>query len=219
MPKTLIDRLNEGRQYRNTQRMEYRQQENGDGYVTGYATTFDEEYELYSYDNWEGYRVHIFESVDPHAFDQCSMDDCIMQYNHEGRVFARVSNDTLDIMPDSHGLRINAYLAGTETGRQLLEEIRGGYTTKMSFGFSVKKREATKEVDDENKIINVRVKITGISRLWDVSAVSLPANDGTEISARSYVDGVMDELAQEWRRADEIKKQKQRIKILTEVLL
>jgi len=125
------------------------------------------------------------------------MSDVIMQYDHQGRVFARNSNGTLEINTDDHGLFMSADLSGTEIGRQLFEEIKGGYTNKMSFGFTVDedKREVTE--NRENGTVDVLRTITKIRKLYDVSAVSLPANDGTEISARSYCDGVIAELEAE----------------------
>ena len=183
----------------------------------GYATTFNDPYELFQFDNWEGYRVYFFEQVAPEAFDDCDMSDTIMQYNHEGRVFARISNKTLALRTDTHGLFVEANLGGTEIGRQLYEEIKGGYTNRMSFGFTVKKSDRSEERDEENKVIKILRTITKISRLWDVSAVSIPANDGTEISARSWCDGVIAELTEEFRKAEEAAKIKTRIKTLSEV--
>ena len=100
--------------------------------VRGYASTFNDPYTLYEDDEWR-----FVEVVDARAFDNTDMSDVIMQYDHEGRVFARMSNNTLTVVPDEKGLLIEANLGGTELGRQLFEEIEGGYTNKMSFGFSV----------------------------------------------------------------------------------
>ena len=183
--------------------------ENNEKIVDGYATVFNEEYTLYSY---AGYEVR--ESFDPAAFDETDMSDVIMQYDHEGRVFARGSNGTLTVKPDQHGLRIRADLGGTEIGRDLYEEIEGGYTNRMSFGFTVAKDSRTEDRDDENKVITITRTITGISKLWDVSAVSIPANDGTEISARSYCDGVIAELTEEFRKAEERNQKIKRAKAL-----
>ena len=215
--KTIMQRLNEGRSYRKAQPFEIRQQNGDRREVTGYATTFNEPYELFCYDNWEGYRVHVMEQVDPGAFASCDMSDTIMQYNHEGRVYARVSNGTLKLRIDQHGLFVEADLSGTEIGRQLYEEIRDGYTNRMSFGFRISKDKRETERDEENKVITVTRTITGISKLYDVSAVSIPANDGTEISARSYVDGVIAWLTEERRSAENRERQKKKIKLLTEV--
>lgn len=219
MSKTIEEKLGEGRQYRNMRNFEVRAKvdETSEMIAEGYATTFNEPYELMQWDDWDGYRVHFLEQVDPGAFKETDMSDVIMQYNHEGRVFARTSNKTLELRTDEHGLFISANLGGTEIGRGLYEEIKGGYTNRMSFGFTVSKDTRTEERDEENKVRTITRTITGISKLWDVSAVSIPANDGTEISARSWCDGVIAELQEEFRKAEEIEKQRKRIRILCEV--
>lgn len=170
--------------------IEAREEQNGEKIVEGYATTYNREYSLYNDGSYE-----VKEQIDRGAFDDAETKDTIMQYNHEGRVFARISNGTLQLSSDEHGLKIRANLGGTEIGRQLYEEIKGGYTTKMSFGFTVAKQERTEEKDN-GKII-IHRKITGIRKLYDVSAVSLPANDTTEISARNFSEGVIAEVEQE----------------------
>lgn len=215
--KTIEEKLKENRSYRDTQKFEIRMdEERSDAKVVrGYATTFNEPYELMQLDDWNGYRVHFMEQIAPEAFNECDMSDVIMQYNHEGRVFARTSNQTLSLRTDAHGLLVEADLSGTEIGRGLYEEIKGGYTNRMSFGFTVSKDSRVEEKDDENKVRTITRTITGIKKLWDVSAVSIPANDGTEISARSWCEGVIAELTEEFRKAEVTRKQKQKIRILT----
>lgn len=219
IPKDLMRKLDEGRQYRDidVSGFERRSDEGGEKVVTGYATIFDEPYELYRI-AYGGEVYIVREQVDSHAFDECDMGDVIMQYNHEGRVFARTSNGTLEVKPDAKGLAIRANLGGTELGGQVYEEIDGGYTTKMSFGFTVgaDKRDRTEERDEESGVttINVLRTITRISKLYDVSAVSLPANDATSISARSFADGVIEELKQERLAAEKRERQRKAIKVL-----
>ena len=222
VPKTILQKLDEGRQYRDIQNIGIEKRADGEQEktVTGYATTFNEPYELYR-SVWDGYTYIVLEQVDPHAFDDTDMTDVIMQYNHEGRVFARTSNGTLELDPDEHGLHIRANLGGTEIGRQLYEEIEGGYTDKMSFGFRVgkDKREETEERDNETGTTTVTVlrTILTISKLYDVSAVSIPANDGTSISSRNFAEGVIEEVRKEIAEREKRERQKKRIKILTEV--
>ena len=179
--------------------------------VTGYATTFDEPYTLYDDGEYE-----VREVIDPSAFDNCDMSDVILQYNHEGRVFARLSNGTLKLDIDKpNGLKIDADLGGTELGREVYEEIKGGYTNKMSFGFTVE--EDKREIVEEGDNVRVMRTILNIGKLYDVSAVSIPANDGTAISARSYGVECINEVAEEFRKRNERKAQIERIKALTEV--
>ncbi len=220
--KTILAKLDEGRQYRDidVSSFEHRAEEDGEKTVTGYATTFNQPYELYR-DAYGGNVYIVKEQVDPAAFENTDMSDVIMQYNHEGRVFARVTNGTLELDPDEHGLHIRANLGGTEIGRQLFEEIEGGYTTKMSFGFRVgkDKREQTEERDEETGAVTVTVlrTILEFSKLYDVSAVSLPANDATSISARNYGEGVIAEIKQELLAREARERQKRKIRLLMEV--
>ena len=174
--------------------------------VAGYASTFNEPYVLYE-DEDLVYR----EQVDRSAFDDTDMDDVIMQYNHEGRVFARITNNTLRVSPDDKGLFIEADLGGTELGRQLFDEIRGGYTDKMSFGFIVSADEELRTKDEDGRVDILRT-IKGISKLFDVSAVSIPANNGTSIgvSTRSRIDGVIEEVRAERLEAEKIELERRR---------
>lgn len=182
----VLEKIQNGRQYRNMQLVIRKKEDSNEEsfLVRGYATTYNEPYALYSDEE-----IEIREQVDTSAFDDCDMSDVIMQYDHEGRVFARISNNTLSLTSDEHGLLIEADLGGTTIGKQLYEEIKGGYTSKMSFGFTVDD-DAVEEFTEGKKRIYLRT-ITRIGKLYDVSAVSLPANDGTEISARSFCDGVI----------------------------
>lgn len=184
----LLDKIKSGRDYRTMQMIA---SEEADSYnVRGYATTFEAPYVLLQDGN-----VTVMEVVDRNAFEGCDMDDVIMQYDHTGRVFARTSNDTLKLSTDDHGLLVNAYLGGTEIGRGLYGEIKGGYTSKMSFGFRVADDAITSEEKDDKVVYTRRIK--RFQKLYDVSAVSLPANDGTEISARSLRDGEIAKLEAE----------------------
>lgn len=180
--------------------------------VTGYATTFDEPYTLYSDGDYE-----VREVIDPSAFDNCDMSDVIMQYNHEGRVFARLSNGTLKLNIDkSKGLEIDADLDGTELGRQVYEEIKGGYTNRMSMGFKVdKSADVWTRQETEGKTIKER-RVMSVVKLYDVSAVSIPANPGTSIEARSIdalVNGVIDELRAERLEIERLETERKRAEI------
>lgn len=190
------------------------EQETEEKRVTGYATTFNEPYVLFEDDD-----IVYREQVDPKAFDETDMTDVIMQYDHEGRVFARTNNNTLTVTPDDKGLYIEADLGGTEIGRQLFDEIRGGYTDKMSFGFIVDKDEELR-TDAEDGRVDILRTITGISKLFDVSAVSIPANDGTSIgvSTRGRIDGVIDEIRTERSEAEKLKLEKLRTEVRARAL-
>lgn len=193
LTEKLKQKLNDGREYR---AMMMDVVEADDYTVEGYATTFESPYHLY----FDSKGRDVKEEVSRDAFLNTDMSDVIMQYDHEGRVFARLSNGTLELNTDEHGLKVRAYLGGTEIGRNLYEEIKGGYTNKMSFGFTVAKDKVEQDGDGFLR------SILSIGKLFDVSAVSLPANNLTEISARSHCDGAIAEIDEEIHRLEEEKR-------------
>lgn len=175
--------------------------------VKGYASTFNQPYTL-----WEDDEFVVQEQVDSKAFDGADMSDVIFQYNHEGRVFARVSNGTLNVAVDDTGLSIEADLGGTDIGQQLFQEIRGGYTTKMSYGYTVNGSEWEERKLEDGRTLELRT-ITQINKVFDVSAVSIPANNATSISVRNLSDGVISEVKAERLKALELERRKLQTKL------
>lgn len=149
--------------------------------VKGYASTF-ERYELYN----DGETV-VYEQFSPDAFDEADMSDVVFLYNHEGMVYARQKNGTLKLSVDNHGLLSEADLGMTTQSRELFEAIESGLIDQMSFAFVV-------DVDEYDQQTRTRT-IKKVRKVYDVSAVSIPANPTTDIatvSARDYFHGVME---------------------------
>ncbi len=170
-----------GREIRVFSSFELKEQRSEDGenqdYVHGVPVVFNTPTCLWEYEG-----VKFYEQIDRHAFDNCDMSDVIFNYNHGGRVAARIRNNTLKLSLNDVCMEMNAYLGGTEYGRNLLEDIRGGYIDKMSFAFVV-------DVDgDEYDAATHTRTIKRIKKLYDVSAVDIPAYDTTSISARSFFE-------------------------------
>lgn len=156
-------------------------EEQKDYKVVGYASTFA------PYVMFEDGDTKYYERIEPTAFDESDMSDVIFLYNHEGMVYARQKNGTLDISIDEHGLKVVADLSTTEQSRQMYEQIRSGLIDQMSFAFTVRE-------DSYDRETHTRI-IRKIGKVYDVSAVSIPANpdtDITTISARDYFNGVIE---------------------------
>lgn len=176
------------REYRNMLQVEVTTEEinkriDSEYYVEGYATTWDA-YPLLEVDG-----ITYYEKIDPNAFDEADFSDVIMQYDHSGRVYARSSNGTLIVEPNERGLFICADLSKSEGARELYREIKEGLITKMSWAFT-----ASGEGYDRDTRTR---SITKVKKIYDVSAVSIPANNTTEITARSYIEGVINKEHQE----------------------
>ncbi len=144
-------------------------------YVHGVPVVFNTPTCLFEYEG-----VKFYEQIDRHAFDNCDMSDVIFNYNHGGRVAARIRNNTLKLAINDVGMEMDAFLGGTQFGRDLLEDIRGGYIDKMSFAFVV-----AEDGEEYDSATHTRT-ITRIKKLYDVSAVDIPAYDTTSISARDF---------------------------------
>ena len=77
-----------------------------------------------------------------------------------------------------------ADLSKSRAAKDMYEEISNGLITKMSWAFTVKE-------DSYDRDTHTRT-ILKVKKVYDVSAVSIPANADTDISARSYFDGVIE---------------------------
>jgi len=157
---------------------------NSDFYVEGFATTFNTPYMVWEYDG-----ISYYEVVDRNALFGADMSDVIMQYDHAGTVFARNKMPAgkppcLMIEPQESGLFIAADLGIIDEARKLYASIEAGLVNKMSWAFRVLE-------DAYNKETRTRT-ILKIKKVYDVSAVSYPANGDTDITARSYFDGVIE---------------------------
>ncbi|MFB9330101.1 HK97 family phage prohead protease [Paenibacillus aurantiacus] len=162
-------------------------------YVEGYAVRFNEPTVLYEYGDQQ-YK----EKVHPDALREADMTDVIFNYNHGGKVMARTRNKTLELKIDSKGLFIRARLDGTEEGRKLYEEIRGGYIDRMSYAYTTKET----SYDSETRTRNV----LRIKKVYDVSAVDIPAYDSTSISARSAFESEIEKEKQAAAAAEKRKR-------------
>lgn len=192
--------IRENREYRSIP-MEIRMEQREDGessfLVEGYASTFE------PYVMFEDEGIQYKEQIDPKAFEECDMSDVIFVRDHAGTVFARTKNGTLELSIDEHGLFTRTDLSKTASAREMYEEIKAGMYSQMSFAFTVRE-------DSYDRETHTRT-ISKINKLFDVSAVSFPANPGTDISAttRSFFDGVIEmERAERLAHEQELKEAK-----------
>lgn len=148
--------------------------------VEGYASTF-EPYVLMTIDGTD-----YSERIEPTAFEGADLSDVVFRVDHEGPVYARSSAGTVNVWSDEHGLAQKTDLGRTQRARELFADIEAGNYPQMSFAFTV----ADEHYD---KATHTRV-IEKIAKVYDVSAVSFPANPTTELSiaTRDYFNGVIE---------------------------
>lgn len=202
--------IKDNREYRTMElrKAEVQEGEEKNYVVEGYATTFGDTYELYRDGNYI-----VMENVDKDAFKDTDMTDVIFQIDHQGRVYARTRNGSLDLSTDEHGLKTRTDLGLTESSRSVFEDIDAGLYDRMSFAFTVTKDSYTEEEREDGTVILTR-SILSIGKLYDVSAVSFPANPNTDISARSKdaIDGEIKRFEAERLQAQRIKESRQALR-------
>ena len=140
--------------------------------VEGYAAVFNEQADIGGY---------FREQIAPGAFDEAiGRDEVVFLFNHNSdTVMARTSAGNLELRQDDHGLHIKAKLMADDPDAQrLTAKMRAGNVNKMSFAFMPE----VQEWDDSG---NIPLRTITKAALYDVSAVTEPAYDGTEIGLRS----------------------------------
>lgn len=146
--------------------------EDGNGIrVSGYAAVFDQEADI---GGW------FREKIAPGAFtDAIGRDDVVFLINHAGLPLARTRSGTLTLSQDDHGLRMETVLDAADPDVQsIIGKMRRGDLDKMSFAFKP-------EVQEWDETQDPPLRTITRATLFDVSIVTTPAYDGTEIGIRS----------------------------------
>ena len=144
--------------------------------MTGYAAVFGERTAIGPLDRW-GWEEVVEAGAFSAALDR--RDDVTFLIDHEGLPLARTSSGTLMLAQDQRGLRVETELDPQDPDVQrILPKMRRGDLSKMSFAFI-----AEKETWDESG--DHPLRSIGSVRLFDVSIVTDPAYQGTEIGLRS----------------------------------
>jgi HK97 family phage prohead protease len=124
------------------------------------------------------------ERILPGAFGDAVEGDVAALYNHDsGAVLGRTTAGTLRLREDDHGLAIEVDLPNTTVANDLRENLRLKNIRGMSFGFNVPKGGDSWDFESE-------MPVRTISKLdvAEVSVVTFPAYDATEVALRSLDD-------------------------------
>lgn len=155
--------------------------------VAGYAAIFGEE------TNVGGMFVEVIQRG---AFKNAiGRDDVVFLINHHGLPLARSRAGTLKLTEDERGLYMETELDASDPDvARIVPKMQRGDLDKMSFAFWPEKQ----EWDDTGDI--PRRTITEAA-LYDVSIVTTPQYDGTEIGLRSLQEhrSASQESLQAWR--------------------
>lgn len=149
------------------------------GTLVGYAAVFNSESRQLQVRG-----VPFTESISPGAFkDTLESGAEVFAFNQHDRheVLARRSAGTLRLEEDTRGLRVEIDLVDTQRSRDLLTDVKAGNIRSMSFGMPAKSIRDAWTMRDGMARRTIRS-----ASLKEVSAVTEPAYDATELTARSF---------------------------------
>mgnify|MGYP001203681621 FL=1 len=128
-------------------------------------------------------------------------------FNHNPDfLLGRVGAGTLRLYDDDHGLRVEIDPPDTPTGREVVELIRRGDIYGMSFGF-IPTRVSWEQADESGLGLRVVEDVD----LVDVSPVTYPAYEQTEVGIRSSAEAVMQERTRQLRSAYQVMRMRLRL--------
>lgn len=151
--------------------LEVRQADDAARRIEGYATTFNQSYNLY----W------FHEVVHKGAFERTIEEDAQVFLNaHDlGQVLGNTRNDTFHLAEDDHGLRIVVALPDTHAGRDMYEMVRSRYIDGLSIGFEI-----LDEDWDFPSNGGIPIRHLRLLKLFEASLTAFPANPHTEIDTQ-----------------------------------
>lgn len=163
-------------EYRSYRKLEVRESKKPGviGTLTGYAAVFNSESA-----DFGGWR----EKINPGAFTRSlkELPDVRALYQHNSaQVLGRQAAGTLTLREDEHGLAIDIDLIDTQFNRDVLANVRSGNLDAMSFGMVAKKYDW--DMDDKR---GYDLRVLSDVDLYEVSVVTWPAYEETEVAARS----------------------------------
>lgn len=169
-------------------KLEIRQAEDGTHTITGHAAVFNSLSEDLGF---------FREKIAPGAFSPSMVEDDVRAlWNHDPNfVLGRNRAGTLRMKEDEKGLAIEIDPPDTQQARDMMESIRRGDVSQMSFGF--------RSVVDEWDETDPKNPIRTLKRvqLFDVSPVTFPAYPATDVSvAKRSLATWQDQHVPEWKR-------------------
>lgn len=150
---------------------------NGD-YITGRPIVYNSKTDMGYFD----------EMIASGALDECNLKDVRFLVNHNtdmiplARSRNNNKNSTMQLSPDKKGMeiRVNLDTENNTDSKNLYSAIKRGDITNMSFMFTIDDEEWN-DLESEHPTRIIRK----IGQVFEVSAVTFPAYESTEISARN----------------------------------
>lgn len=165
------------------------------------------------------------EIIEPSALERTDLKDVRFLVNHNTEMIplarSRHNNENstmqMSVVPDiGMMIRVDLDTENNAEAKSLYSAVERGDLDGMSFMFAVDEDE-WEDIESDHPLRHVR----SIAKVFEVSAVTFPAYEQTSITARGLseaLDSAKESLENAKAETREKERQKQRIKLLTEVL-
>lgn len=150
--------------------------------ISGHAAVFNEWYVLH-----QSPACMIREIIRPGAFKNAisSGQDvrCLIDHNPT-LILGRTKAGTLVLSEDAKGLFFSCSLPDTSAAEDIAENVRLENVSQCSFAFTLRDGGETVVTRTENGVTIQEIEVTDVD-LYDVSVVTYPAYESTDVSVRS----------------------------------
>ncbi len=161
--------------------------DDGNLYIEGYFAVYGSKYWL-----WDD----AYETIEPGAFDGEIERDVRALADHDTRlVLGRTTAGTLTLRTDDKGLWGSILInPKDQDAMNLYERVKRGDVNQCSFGFDIIEQ-STDYNEDGLSVWHLR-KV----KLWEVSVVTFPAYEDTQVEARkAEINDIKRRKAEKWR--------------------
>lgn len=159
------------------------------------------------------------EEISPEALKDADLSDVRCYFDHDtSKVLGRTTSETLELKVDDEGLYFRCQLPNTSYAKDVYESIRRGDINQCSFGFILDEDGDTFEKREDGLF---KRTLNKIKSLWDVSIVSVPAYNDTQVAPalRSIEQIKEQELADiKAKQQEEVRKQNELLRMQLDLL-
>jgi HK97 family phage prohead protease len=171
------------REARSTDNMETREGKDGRLRLVGYASTYNQRYDIGPQDDW-GWSEIISRGAAARSIK--NKDDVFLLYNHDGLPLARTADGTLTLEDHNRGLWSDGDIdPESPFSMEVYRRVQKGQLDRMSFAFEVVNERWEDRDGNETDWRVAPVRRILEVKLHDTSVVNYPANPYTSVNTNA----------------------------------
>jgi HK97 family phage prohead protease len=166
---------------RSTSNIETRESDDSGLSLVGYASTYDDPYDIGPTDDWGWTEIIGRGSARKSIAER---DDVYLFFDHDGLPLASTKDGTLSLSEDGVGLRSVGHIdPSSQYSMEIYRRVQRGQLDRMSFAFQVMRERWEDRDGNEESWMTAPVRRILEVKLYDTSVVSFPANPNTSVAS------------------------------------